>query len=204
MTIPPHLQLIVDDPLTKVGSWKAKPEPKLKASCLFDDRGLVAEVTGAVYRCSGPIKPYRDFAITINVALVAEGTCAGIWFRYADPHGGFALQICQDGAYFVRHMKDSHDNWITPRQLQMPFAEPLQLGQPTRFSLLVVGDEMSVFRDDKFIGAQTDTTFTEGRMALGILQQDPPDQPTKYAAAFRDVQVWASADDATPPVTATR
>ncbi|MCP2323782.1 serine/threonine protein kinase [Hamadaea flava] len=194
LNIPDNFQLVLDDPLTKSDNWIQRTEKELDARCFYDARGFVTEVTGPVYRCQGPSgNNYRDFAVSVTVTLVAEGTCAGIWFRYNGSVGD-ALQICQDGAYFVRHEKDANGDWSNPTRLAMAFDEPLAVGQSARFTILAVGDTFTFGRDGFVLDHRDETTYPKGRINIGVLQRDPADQPTQYSAAFSHIQIWAPID----------
>jgi len=203
LTIPADFQLVIDDPLTKSENWIARAESALKAKCFYDNRGLVVDVTGTVYRCSGPQDAYRDFALSVTVTLAAEGACAGIWFRY-DGDGGYALQICQDGAYFVRHEKDAHGKWANPTRLEMLFPEPLAVGESARFSVLAVGTHFIFARDGFVLDQRDETTYTEGRLNIGILQRVGVSPQPEYTAVFSDIQVWTPAGRVDPSAVATR
>ncbi|WP_290865575.1 serine/threonine-protein kinase [Hamadaea sp.] len=195
LVIPDGFQLVLADPLTKSDNWIQRSEPELSAKCSYTHGVFVVSAPGTVYRCSGPQQSYQDFAFSVSVQLVTPGTCAGIWFRYTGD-SGYALQICADGAYFVRHEKDGKGNWGNPLRLQMPFPEPLAAGQSERFTILAVGDHFSFYRDGYLLDERDETTYPTGRLNIGVLQRDPGPS-TEHSAGFSDVEVWAPGEPST-------
>jgi hypothetical protein len=188
--IPVGLNKSLTDTLRRPGYWIAKNEPALKATCLYDERGLVATVEGPTYRCPGPKNAYGDVAVTAKVALVKQDTCAGIWFRYGDTAGGYALQICSDAAYFVKHHKNTQNHWTVTPLMSVRYDQALELGDPHSFTVVAVGSSMEFYLDDKELGGWSDTTFTSGRVCIGVLQRDPAAEGSQFAAAFSYIEVW--------------
>ncbi|MEV0271630.1 protein kinase [Hamadaea sp. NPDC050747] len=189
LSVPEGFQLVLADPMTKSDNWIQRTEAQLSAKCVYNHGVYVVSVTGTVYRCTGPSQKYRDFALSVTVQLADPGTCAGIWFRYTGD-SGYALQICEDGAYFVRHEKDGDGNWSNPTRLEMQFPERLQVGSSERFTILAVGDHFTFAHNGYIMDERDETTYVEGRLNLGVLQREPGPS-IEHSAGFTDVEIWA-------------
>jgi len=208
LVIPSSFEQMFSEPLTHVGSWSSKSEPKLKAGCQVGKDGLAAHVTGLVFRCAGPTTLVTDVAILVNVTLTREGSCAGIWFRYQDPPpngkpgGGYALMICSHKVSLIRHERNTEGKWVQPQVVGTDFAEPLRLGEPSRFAILAVGGEISFYHDDVQMWQGLESTYTQGRFALGVVQE--LSTPGTYAATFSNIEVWTPAALTQPSLATTR
>jgi hypothetical protein len=190
--IPVGLHQSLTDTMRKPGYWISKDAPEFKATCHYDERGLVATVAGPTYRCPGPKINYGDVAVIAEVALVDPGSCAGIWFRYGDTTGGYAVEICSDAAYFVKHHKDSKGHWRITDLSTARFDTPLNLGEASRFTVTAKGDSVSFYRGDHELFSWSDTTFTAGRVCIGIVQRDQAPEGTPFSAAFSYVEIWGA------------
>jgi eukaryotic-like serine/threonine-protein kinase len=199
--IPAGLHLALKDTLRKAGYWGSKDEPALKAACHYDQRGLVATVEGPTYRCPGPKMNYGDVAVIADVALLSADTCAGIWFRYGDSHGGYALEICSEAAYFVQHHKDAEGHWTITDLGAKRYDTKLELGQSNRFTVAAKGGTMTFHLGNQELFTWSDTMFTVGRICLGVLQRNEAPEGSKFSTAFSYVEVWG-ASPASPAASA--
>jgi len=197
--VPAGLHRAIVDPLNSPGSWTLKNDAVNQATCEYDDRGLIATVEGPTYRCPGPKNVYGDVAVIVDIALLNAGTCAGVWYRFGDTVGGYALEICSDSAYFVKHHKDSKGHWTVTTLLSMRYETTLDLQQTGRFTVAVKDDQMAFYRGDAQLGTWSDTTFGSGRVCIGVLQRDRAPEGSVFAVAFSRIEVWGSSP---PPTSA--
>ena len=187
--IPGGLLPAIDDPMNGPVNWITKTDAVNKATCEYGSHGLVTTVLGPTYRCPGPKVVFGDVAVSADVTLVDPKTCAGMWFHFGDTDGGYALQICQDGAYLVLHHKDSKGHWVVTDLYTHKFDVPIAVGETARFTVTMSGTSMSFYRAEQRLGTWADSTFTHGRICIGVLQRDQAPAGTEFAAAFANVQV---------------
>lgn len=192
--VPAGLSLVFEDPMERPGpgTWINKTDEANKATCLYDERGLVATVDGPTYRCPGTKDVFGDTAVTAEITLLNPDTCAGIWFHFTDRNGGYALQICSATAYFVKHHKDSKDRWTLTTLRTMHFDTPIKVGEANRFTVAVKGTTMAFYRGTAELATWADQTFTAGRICIGVLQHEQMPPGTIFSAAFRYVGLWGA------------
>jgi eukaryotic-like serine/threonine-protein kinase len=182
--IPAGTQLTVRDDLTAAVHWEERTDEATGTTCAFAD-GLVATTGSESFRCPGPRDNLSDLAVSVDVDLVAPGSCATIWFRFTVTDGGYALRVCEEAYYFVTHGTPE------PRDVRdlRRFLFDAPLDGRTRIGIAAEGDTFRFYRDGAEVGAWSDPTFTSGQVWLGILQMDPEIRPP-YQVTFADVEIW--------------
>ncbi|GLI02490.1 serine/threonine protein kinase [Phytohabitans aurantiacus] len=182
---PPPSKVVMADPLTKPGLWPTREEPGQLATCDYEDGLVVTRGKQGPYRCRGPMDPFTDFIFSVDVRLRTEGTCAGMWFRFAQ-NAGYLARICPEGFYVATHgVNDAAEVTVLRTML---FATPIPLDTKTRVAITVRGSSIALDRDGYRIGELSDTTFTEGRVVLGIYPEITEHQPP-FSVAFTNVEV---------------
>lgn len=185
--LPTGLVPVVDDDLADPGAgWHDHTDPEQQATCTLDG-GLTAHSDdGKSYRCPhNQPSTLRDMAVYVDVTLVEPGSCASIWFRFRVRDGGYALRVCEDGFRLVTHGVPE------PHQVTTLHTIPdrLALNRSVRVGIVADGGDMRFFRDGQEIGQWVHHDFTQGEVALGLLQMRPEHQPP-YTVRFADVEIW--------------
>ena len=182
--IPAGTQLVVRDDLTAAVHWEERTDEATGTTCAFAD-SLVATTGSESFRCPGPRDNLSDLAVSVDVDLVAPGSCATIWFRFTVTDGGYALRVCEEAYYFVTHG--------TPEPRDVRDLRRFLLDEPmdgrTRVGVAAEGDTFRFYRDGAQVGTWSDPTFASGQVWLGILQMDPEIRPP-YQVTFADVEIW--------------
>jgi len=181
-------RLALRDPLTVPKDWQPRAEPARKATCAFDNAFVVTSGITGSYRCRGNQTSWRDFSVFVDVTLINEGSCAGMWFRFASERG-YALRICADGYYFVTHGTPLASTVATLRDFRFGDAT-IATGDPTRVGITAEGGSFRFYRDGEFVGGWNDSTFTAGRVVPGIFQVADTAQPP-FQVSFANIEIWS-------------
>lgn len=193
--IPPGLLLVIRDGLTPGGDWTAT-EDRARGKCEVGPDGLTVSIPprSEVYRCNGRFDQTTDFAAFVDVKT-AGISCAAIWFRYQlrgsdapgiqQPDGGYALQVCQDRAYFISHSTAVYRTHHTMNLRRSP-AEA-----KTRIGIVATGHSFTFYQDGEWLSTWEDNTFRIGRVALGLFQRNEH-PPAGYQAQFSDLLVYGT------------
>jgi eukaryotic-like serine/threonine-protein kinase len=184
---PPPSKVVLDDPLTEPGLWPTREEPVQLATCAYDGGLAVTRGKAGPYRCRGPMDQFTDFIFSVDVRLLTDGSCAGMWFRFAQ-NAGYLARICPEGFYVATHGVNDAAEVTVLRT--MPFTTPIALDTKTRIAITVRGSSIALDRDGYRIGELTDSAFTEGRVVLGIYPEVTEHQPP-FEVAFTNVEVRA-------------
>ncbi len=192
------LRLIIDDPLTKAkpdDGWIAT-EDKTRGKCTIGPAGLTATLqpNGSVYRCTGRWDQTTDFDAQVEVKTTGN-SCAAIWFRFQtigsdspgapQPNGGYALQLCDRTAYFIKH----NTVYQTLRTL------PLHTSVAERSAQIRItarGKEFNFYQDGRVIGTADDATFLIGRIALGTFQRNGDVVGSNHSVTFKNLVVYGT------------
>ncbi|MEH1127446.1 serine/threonine protein kinase [Micromonospora sp. CPCC 206061] len=184
---PPPSKVVLLDPLTEPSLWPTRDEPVQLATCGYDGGLVVTRGKQGPYRCRGPMDQYTDFIFSVDVRLLTEGSCAGMWFRFAQ-NAGYLARICPEGFYVATHGVNDAAEVTVLRT--MPFITPIALDTKTRIAITVRGSSIALDRDGYRIGELTDATFAQGRIVLGIYPELTEHQPP-FEVAFTNVEVRA-------------
>ena len=135
-------------------------------------------------------------AVYVDVILLSPGACAGIWFRFGTSasatEAGYLLEACDNGFVLATHGLVSN----AIRTIKQPFGGSIASGTRVRVGILARGDTLSVYRDGSPKGQVSGSTFTTGRVSLGILApgtSDASGSPNANRVAFSDIEIWAPA-----------
>jgi len=185
-TVPAGLDLVHRDPLTAPGLWRKVDDPVNKATCDFSPAGLTVTTQSAgVYRCPGPDDLLGDTAVWVTVTLLTPDTCASIWFRFAVAGGGYALRICANTWYLVKHGSPTPSALTTINTF--PVA-PMAVGTPVRVGVTMVATTIRIYRDGAQINAWTSRDFIAGKVTVGLFEVDPA--VAQFQARFADIDLW--------------
>jgi eukaryotic-like serine/threonine-protein kinase len=189
--LPPGNNLVLSDPLTGPGNWLVKDDPANNADCDFADNRLVATIdtNTTSYRCPGPPRSYHNFGVFVDVTLLTPKTCAGIWFLFSGK--GYLLEVCPEGFFLKTHGADPSGNALQPLG-NYPFAPHLAPNNKIRVGIVVANHEIKVYRDRKLAEATTDSTFTDGRIVLGVVPDGSTE--TSYQAGFANINEYTLPD----------
>ncbi|GIG56981.1 hypothetical protein Lfu02_13530 [Longispora fulva] len=187
--IPAGAKVFLTDPLQAEGQWKARDDTAaLKTTCAFQNGKLVVErhAPGS-YRCLGPSNySIENVSVFVDVTLLEQGSCAGVWFRFSN-ESGYALRVCRDKLQLVTHGKPEGSS-VNPMRTY-PLATPLDTGTTTRIGVVTEGSTIRIYRDGQEIGSFTASTFTSGRVILGVFQTEAETIPVSRVA-FSNIEIW--------------
>ena len=185
--IPPGATAVMSDDLISENLWEDRADTTHKATCSFAGALVVTKGSDGTYRCQGPRTMLEDFSVAVDVSLLTPGSCAGVWFRFR-PYAGYALQVCRDAFYLVTHGAGGTTDIV--RLKEFPLASPIPLDAPVRVGIAVQGPNIALFSGDERIGTWRDTTFTQGRVVLGIFGDSTGNHQPPYSVSFKDITVW--------------
>ena len=195
-SIPAGWQRAIQDGLRSPGQWIPNDDSANGAHCTVDTRLTVTRSGPGTYRCKGPTTGFGDVAVYVDVILLSPGACAGIWFRFGTSasatEAGYLLEACDNGFVLATHGLVSN----AIRTIKQPFGGSIASGTRVRVGILARGDTLSVYRDGSPKGQVSGSTFTTGRVSLGILApgtSDASGSPNANRVAFSDIEIWAPA-----------
>ncbi|MEU8080529.1 serine/threonine-protein kinase [Catellatospora citrea] len=178
--------------LNRPVSWPVRTDDPDGATCRYEQQSfLVTTLKDWSYQCSGPDDNRQDFRVEVEVALVDEGACAGIWFRYRALRG-YELRVCQDRVRVMRH--GDADGVARTLMDFPPLAKPLVLGKFTKVTISGAGAQFRVW-----VGTTELTTvpvesaqYPEGRVILGVSTEGRVGV-APWRVRFRNISMWQSA-----------
>jgi hypothetical protein len=178
-------QIIDDSFPTNDTFWTPSQTPDAGGECTVDGV-LTATLTQAAtvsYRCHGIGNPFTDVTVKVDSEFSNTDSCAAVWLRYSDAlAGGYAVKICQDRIQVVTHSQK------TVTLLREFYYQPVSVGVRSTVTITMIGDTMTITRNDMPMGSVTDDTFTQGRVVLGVFAY-AADSPAPYQAVFHRVQI---------------
>ncbi|MEV0457070.1 serine/threonine-protein kinase [Catellatospora methionotrophica] len=178
--------------LNRAQSWSMRTDDPDGATCRYGNQAFeVTTLKDWSYQCSGPDDTLADFRVEVDVALMDEGSCAGIWFRYRALHG-YELRVCEDKVRLMRHADDDPSNGRT--LVDIPLDKPLALGKFTRVGISAAGLRFRLFLGGKEITRTPfeNAQFTEGRVILGVSTVGK-EGASPWRVRFRNISMWQSA-----------
>jgi len=174
----------VNESLAAPGAWLNRDDTTFNAVCNLNGRLIATLATEATYRCPGRTDTWTDFSAFVTVTLVNPGSCAGIWFRYTNTAGGYALRVCEDGYHLVTHTPSAQVGSLRS------FPQQTALNTPVKVGIMAEGSTFRFFRDGTFVDELTDSTYARGRVVLGVFQVAKGVKPP-FAVEFRDIEIYA-------------
>ncbi|GAB4058789.1 serine/threonine-protein kinase [Catellatospora paridis] len=179
--------------LNKAVSWPERADDADGATCRYDNQSfLVTTQKDWSYQCSGPDDNRDDFRVEVEVALVDEGACAGIWFRYRALRG-YELRVCREKVRMVRHGDGDPDTGRTLMDFP-PLEKPLVLGKFTKVTIAGAGSQFRVYVGTKELTRVPveNAQFGEGRVILGVSTEGKVGV-APWRVRFRNISLWQSA-----------
>jgi eukaryotic-like serine/threonine-protein kinase len=138
------------------------------------------------YRCPGADETLSDFSVVADVTLGNANTCAGVWFRFTDDAGGYALLVCADRYELVSHIGGR----VTSLKQLFSGDAPTPVGQPIRVAIRTKGNLIWFYRDGKMSPQISDEgRFTAGRTVLGVFPAVAAAVPP-FRVSFANVEIW--------------
>lgn len=173
------------DSLDEKRSWIPTAQPNHNAECAFRTARLeVIKTTGGVFRCPGRRDELADFTLSIEVFLLENLPCAGLWLRFgAHENGqesGYLLKVCNDALVLGLH----HATGTVEEIRRFPTAQ-IATGDPVVIRVVAKGDQITFFRGSSMLGEERNGAYPRGRIALGIAV----DQNTGGRVGFRGIEV---------------
>jgi hypothetical protein len=152
------------DTFTGTTAFVTRNDPANGALCEVTDHLRVVMTRENTYRCLGIQTQWTDMVVRVSLTLTNPGSCAGVWFRYTNDTGGYAVRVCEDGLHLVTHMGS------TVRQLSF-FPTAIALGRELSVTITAQSDKLSFERDGVRVGDLVDGTLPNaGRVVLGVFQ----------------------------------
>ncbi|GAA1387520.1 serine/threonine-protein kinase [Catellatospora chokoriensis] len=187
----PAPQPYLRDPLAKALYWEDLDTDPNGATCLFTDGAYVATtLKDWSYQCGGPADALQDFRLEVDVTLLTEGSCAGLWYRKRGLYG-YELRVCQNVAYVLRHAKDDPQAGLPLREI--PLTRPVALDRKTRVAVSGAQSRFRFFIGGREIAAPVDNTvFAEGRVVLGVSTAERVGT-APWQVRFQNLAMWATA-----------
>ncbi len=176
----------VNESLAAPGAWLNRDDTTFKAVCNLNGRLIATLNSEATYRCPGRTDTWTDFSVFVTVTLVKPSSCAGIWFRYTNAAGGYALRVCEDGYHLVTHTPSAQAGSLRS------FPQQIALNTPVKVGIMAEGTTFRFFRDGIFVDELTNSTHDRGRIVLGVFQVAKQVTPP-FEVEFRDIEIY------TPP-----
>jgi hypothetical protein len=193
-SIPAGWRLAIQDGLRSPGQWSPNDDAQNGARCTVETRLTVVRTGPGTYRCKGPTTGFTDVAVYVDVILLTPGACAGVWFRFGTSasatEAGYLLKVCENGFSLATHGLQA-SNTITT--IKSTFGGATARGARMRVGLVVRGDTMTVYRAGSVVGQVSDSTFSTGRVSLGIVAPGASGTPGENRVAFSDIEIWAPA-----------
>ncbi|WP_239165067.1 serine/threonine protein kinase [Actinoplanes palleronii] len=186
----PEGNTAVADPLTVQKNWRVVQDTANKASCSFDGALVVTKKSSGPYRCLGPRRTFRDFTVTVTTRLLTGDGCAAVWLRFgkfstsSDGEAGHLLAVCADGYRLMTHGLGKDGDMA--ELAKFPYAAPVAHDEPITVGITAKGDEFIFTHDGKELGTWQDSTFTEGRVVLGVLNTS---DHLPASVSFNDIDI---------------
>jgi hypothetical protein len=176
----------IQDPLSRPGQWQSSEIRTENARCLVRNVLRATRVDQGTFQCSGPQQTIDDsFGVGVTTSLETQGSCAAVWFHWADVAGGQVLRICQAGFALALDRPDDQRVLGT-----LALDRPIPLGRAVRVRFTVAGGALEVFLSGVRIGrlALPPDSPDTGQVRLGI-SVSAVAAPPPYAVTFADVDI---------------
>ena len=169
--------------------WKPREDPIYDASCTVGGvlTVMLRSLNTGSYRCRGVDDTLANLSVVAAVTLANASSCAGIWFRYTDSAGGYALLVCADRYELVSHVGTKITTLTRPIEVHTP----TPAGQPIRVGIRTEGQRIWFFRNDQTSEVTADQPFTMGRVVLGVFADATATPVTPpFEVSFANVEIW--------------
>jgi actin-like ATPase involved in cell morphogenesis len=186
--VPADWHTFITDKLRSPGNWQGDTDPSNTSTCTVDGQLTVAKKTSGTYRCKGPTTPLDDEAISVDVTLMSDDVCGGVWLRFGPAQAtgaeaGYLLEVCRDRYVLAAHgLPDSSK--VTPIEA---YPVSLDLNTAARVGVLARGSSLEFYLGGKRVGLATRTEFTRGRTLLGVVV--PAAGGGVHKVAFANIEI---------------
>jgi eukaryotic-like serine/threonine-protein kinase len=185
-SVPAGSLVLLTDSLQTEQTWRSRDDSAHHASCVVD-AGLHVTLTDAStgsYRCPGDQNALTDFAVSVDVTLENQSSCAGVWFRFSAA-GGYLLKVCPTQLKVIRISG-------TGESTDRVFPAITAIGSPVRVSIRGDGTTFYFFRADDPPRQYTNAQFDKGKVVLGVAIPDGT-TAAPFMVSFANITIW------TPP-----
>ena len=180
----PSASVFARDPLTKPGVfWADRDETaNLQAKCVVKDALVVTQTRLGTYRCPSIPDPVADFTASVDVTVRTNDACGGIWFRFAG-NKGYLLMACRDRYQLYEHA----ESLDVVRSAALP--APVALNKRFRVTIVADGSNLKFVHNGADLFSTTRTTYTSGRIILGIAVPSGARPAPRYEVAFNNIEI---------------
>jgi hypothetical protein len=121
---------------------------------------------------------FDDAVVEVDATLDGpEGGAAAILFRYQDENNFYIWRVYGDGTYSLqRYVDDELAELIAPTEASAINGS----GETNRLRVETVGNRIRLFVNDELIGSTSDSSFSDGDLALGVSAEDSPEVTVRY------------------------
>jgi eukaryotic-like serine/threonine-protein kinase len=178
-------EVIIKDPLNEPGQWLDSEIREQKKNCFTRDVMRAGLVQRGSYQCVGPDEEIEDdFDVEVTTQLLSKGSCAAIWFHWAQD-GGQALRVCQDEISVAADLQV--DKRVYGRA---ELKNRIPLKKSTRVHLVVREGSAQVFRGGDFVAdfKLPKGGPVKGQVLLGI-SVEAVDGTSPYTVTFANVEI---------------
>ncbi|WP_306213947.1 serine/threonine protein kinase [Actinoplanes sp. RD1] len=177
---------IIQDPLNQPGQWLDSEIREQQANCFTKDVMRAGRVDRGTYQCVGPDESVTDdFGVEVTTSLQSAGSCAAIWFHWADDRGGDVLRVCQDEISVAADKPDSKTVFD-----KVTLRTKIALKKSVRIHAVMREGSVQVFRNGAFV-TDLDLPAAEpdsGQIRLGI-SVEAVDATPPYTVHFANVDI---------------
>lgn len=186
ITPTPSIFLYEDDFATAGGDWKIASD--VSGSSKYDGGGyrITAEKSDYMNWSILADHTFSDGILSVSFQKNAGDdnlSGAAIFWRIKDGNNFYFLQITWDGFYSINKYLDNELIEISPWK-QSPYLRP----SPEKNAVIIrfSGDRSDIYINDKFVTSITDTSFSNGRIGLGVA----PSPESSEDVTFNDLTVY--------------
>ncbi len=121
---------------------------------------------------------YRDVVIETSYSVPANSAdvAAGLIFHYQDPKNFYLFSVSNDGYYALELLKD--DQWVT--LIDWTKHNVINAAK-NRLRVVLNGDEITLFVNDRQLEKTRDPTFTSGEVGLAVTSFAEPGAIVSYS-----------------------
>lgn len=182
----------VEESMAAPGFWFVDKDhtETLQSKCVISSGMKATSANAWPYRCHSGLDPVNDFQIEVDVQLLTQDSCAGIWFRW-DGRRGFLVSLCEDRYQFYLHDESLKPELVTVRTIQLP--EKVKLKQTFRAGIVVRGNVFSFLHNgvELPMGQVVHDSYPRGKVIMGLGQPVnlATPRPSSFEVMFRNFTI---------------